>query len=46
MGAIQNKKAFLLLYGTCGGDGAGKGSGRMLILWAERIGVLAVIILL
>ena len=45
MGAIQNKKAFLLLYGTCGGDGAGKGSGRMRILWEERIGALAVIIL-
>lgn len=45
MGAIQNKKAFLLLYGTCGGDGADKGIGRMRFLCAERIGVLAVIIL-
>lgn len=46
MGAIQNKNAFLLLYGACGGDCAGKGSGRMRIRGRERIGVLAVIILL
>ena len=46
MGAIQNKNAFLLLYGACGGDGADKGIGRMRIRWADRIGALAVIILL
>lgn len=45
MGAIQNKNAFLLLYGACGGDDADKTIRWMLILWAERIGALAVIIL-